>query len=60
MFLGKMLGAGSFGKVYLGLNPVTGELMAVKQVELIENDTRNRKMVDSLQQEISLLRVCNN
>ena len=27
-----MLGAGSFGRVFFGLNMVTGELMAVKQI----------------------------
>lgn len=31
---GKKIGAGSFGTVYLGLHAFTGELMAVKQVEL--------------------------
>lgn len=31
---GKKIGAGSFGSVYLGLNSFTGELMAVKQVEI--------------------------
>lgn len=31
---GARIGAGSFGSVYLGLNAQTGELMAVKQVEL--------------------------
>lgn len=31
---GKQIGAGSFGVVYLGLNSFTGELMAVKQVEI--------------------------
>lgn len=31
---GARIGAGSFGSVYLGMNAQTGELMAVKQVEL--------------------------
>lgn len=30
---GDCIGQGAFGKVVLGLNVVTGELMAVKQVE---------------------------
>lgn len=35
---GALIGRGSFGDVYLGLNPISGELMAVKQVELpVEN-----------------------
>ncbi|KAH3666724.1 hypothetical protein WICMUC_005541 [Wickerhamomyces mucosus] len=31
---GARIGSGSFGTVYLGMNSITGELMAVKQVEL--------------------------
>lgn len=31
---GARIGSGSFGTVYLGMNALTGELMAVKQVEL--------------------------
>jgi mitogen-activated protein kinase kinase kinase len=31
---GARIGSGSFGTVYLGMNSTTGELMAVKQVEL--------------------------
>lgn len=31
---GARIGSGSFGTVYLGMNAITGELMAVKQVEL--------------------------
>lgn len=29
---GELIGAGAFGRVYLGLNNDTGQLMAVKQV----------------------------
>jgi hypothetical protein len=31
---GNLIGQGSFGKVFMGLNQVTGELLAVKQVHL--------------------------
>ncbi|EDK43085.1 hypothetical protein LELG_01263 [Lodderomyces elongisporus NRRL YB-4239] len=31
---GAKIGSGSFGTVYLGMNPYTGELMAVKQIPL--------------------------
>ena len=31
---GALIGSGTFYSVYLGLNSVTGQLMAVKQVEL--------------------------
>ncbi|KAA8911148.1 kinase-like domain-containing protein [Sphaerosporella brunnea] len=56
---GTLIGAGSFGSVYLALNSLTGELMAVKQVELPTNskdDARKQSMVDALSREIALLR----
>jgi mitogen-activated protein kinase kinase kinase len=57
---GRLIGSGSFGTVYLGMNSFTGELMAVKQVELppadSENEQRKRSMVDALQREMGLLR----
>lgn len=57
---GALIGAGSFGKVFLGMNAKTGLLMAVKQVELPqrddENTRRRRLMVDSLEAEIELLK----
>lgn len=57
---GALIGAGSFGKVFLGMNAKTGMLMAVKQVELPQNDDeytrRWRMMVDSLESEIELLK----
>ncbi|KAI5954054.1 STE11 [Candida margitis] len=34
---GAKIGSGSFGTVYLGMNPFTGELMAVKQIPLHNN-----------------------
>ncbi|GBC03541.1 hypothetical protein RclHR1_05190005 [Rhizophagus clarus] len=56
---GALIGMGSFGCVYLGLNSITGELMAVKQVELptgqSANEQRKKSMLDALQREISLL-----
>ncbi|CAG8729463.1 24570_t:CDS:10, partial [Gigaspora rosea] len=56
---GNFIGMGSFGSVYLGLNSFTGELMAVKQVELptenSSNNDRKKSMLDALQREITLL-----
>ncbi|KAI9468067.1 MAG: kinase-like domain-containing protein [Benjaminiella poitrasii] len=56
---GSLIGRGTFGDVYLGLNPINGELMAVKQVELpIENSVtalQKKMMIDALQREIKLL-----
>ncbi|KAI8071306.1 hypothetical protein BC940DRAFT_294119 [Gongronella butleri] len=56
---GSLIGRGTFGDVYLGLNPLSGELMAVKQVELpVENSAsveRKKSMVEALRREIALL-----
>ncbi|KAJ9649275.1 ATP binding [Coniosporium apollinis] len=58
---GTLIGQGSFGSVYLALHAVTGELMAVKQVEMPSSsgtalDTRKNTMVEALKHEIGLLR----
>ncbi|CAG8705045.1 3042_t:CDS:10 [Gigaspora margarita] len=57
---GDLIGKGSFGSVYLGLNSATGELMAVKQVELptgtSAHEERKKSMVNALQREIALLK----
>ncbi|ORX80671.1 Pkinase-domain-containing protein [Basidiobolus meristosporus CBS 931.73] len=57
---GALIGTGSFGNVYLGLNPFSGELMAAKQVELPKNDGGNEErkiaMLEALQREIALLK----
>ena len=50
---GDFLGQGSFGTVVMGFNAVTGEIMAVKQVNL-EGNEMNEK-VSALQSEIELL-----
>lgn len=58
---GDLIGEGSFGSVYLALHAVTGELMAVKQVELpevvqgTEIDKKKNTMITALKQEIDLL-----
>jgi mitogen-activated protein kinase kinase kinase len=59
---GALIGQGSFGCVYLALHAVTGELLAVKQVEApspganSQNDTRKKSMIEALKREITLLR----
>lgn len=57
---GKQIGSGSFGIVYLGMDSMSGLLMAVKQVELptgaTQNEERKKSMLDALQREIALLR----
>ncbi|KAF8636498.1 hypothetical protein AX17_003313 [Amanita inopinata Kibby_2008] len=57
---GALIGAGSFGKVYLGMDASTGFLMAVKQVELPTgsgpNEERKKSMLSALEREIELLK----
>ncbi|OBZ75595.1 Protein kinase byr2 [Grifola frondosa] len=57
---GALIGAGSFGKVYLGMDAATGLLMAVKQVELptgsAPNEERKKSMLSALEREIELLK----
>jgi serine/threonine protein kinase len=43
---GELIGRGSHGKVYLGFNVTTGELLAVKQVE-IPTTADDRRKADS-------------
>ena len=58
---GDLIGEGSFGRVFLALHAITGELMAVKQVELpevaagTEEHKRKNTMITALKQEIDLL-----
>ena len=61
---GALIGQGSFGSVFLALHAVTGELMAVKQVDVPSKassdvDKRKEAMVAALRREIDLLRTLN-
>jgi mitogen-activated protein kinase kinase kinase len=57
---GQLIGKGTFGRVYLGMNTTTGELLAVKQVE-VNPKTSNadpqkiREMVKALDSEIDTM-----
>lgn len=55
-----MIGAGSFGSVYLGMDAHNGLLMAVKQVSLPtggeKDEERKSNMVVALEREIELLK----
>lgn len=58
---GAMIGQGSFGTVYLALHAITGELMALKQVEMPSSsgshlDAKKNNMVEALKREIGLLK----
>lgn len=58
---GELIGKGNFGRVYLALNATTGEMIAVKQVEIPrtasdKNDTRQVTVVEALKLESETLK----
>lgn len=54
---GELLGQGQFGKVYLALNLDTGQLMAVKQIELVQPCTSVLlTRITSLEKEVEVLK----
>ena len=58
---GDLIGKGTYGRVYLALNATTGEMIAVKQVELPRTahdreDIRQKGMVAALKSEIETLK----
>ena len=57
---GQLIGKGTFGRVYLGMNTTTGELLAVKQVEVNpraagQDKEKIKEMVKALDQEIDTM-----
>jgi mitogen-activated protein kinase kinase kinase len=59
-FKGQLIGKGTYGKVFLGMNATTGEFLAVKQVEVSAKAAGNdkdkmREMVAALDQEIDTM-----
>ena len=57
---GQMIGKGSYGKVYLGINLTTGDFLAVKQVEVNQkaagsDKDKMKEMVSALDQEIDTM-----
>uniref|UniRef100_V5ER81 Protein kinase n=2 Tax=Kalmanozyma brasiliensis (strain GHG001) TaxID=1365824 RepID=V5ER81_KALBG len=58
---GDLIGKGTYGRVYLALNATTGEMIAVKQVELPRTasdreDSRQKSVVAALKSEIETLK----
>ncbi|KAI0068431.1 kinase-like protein [Artomyces pyxidatus] len=58
---GELIGKGNFGRVYLALNATTGEMIAVKQVEIPrtasdKNDARQITVVEALKLESETLK----
>jgi len=57
---GQLIGKGSYGRVYLGMNLTTGDLLAVKQVEVKhkiagQDKDKIKEMVAALDQEIDTM-----
>ncbi|CDO73492.1 hypothetical protein BN946_scf185013.g127 [Trametes cinnabarina] len=58
---GELIGKGTYGRVYLALNATTGEMIAVKQVEIPrtasdKNDSRQVSVVEALKLESETLK----
>lgn len=59
-FKGQLIGKGTYGRVYLGMNATTGEFLAVKEVEVNHkaasgDKNKMREMVGALDQEIDTM-----
>lgn len=59
-FKGELIGKGTYGRVYLGMNATTGEFLAVKEVEVnpkaaAGDKNRMRELVAALDQEIDTM-----
>jgi mitogen-activated protein kinase kinase kinase len=59
-FKGQLIGKGTYGRVYLGMNATTGEFLAVKEVEVNPkaasgDKNRMRELVAALDQEIDTM-----
>lgn len=57
-FKGQLIGKGTYGRVYLGMNATTGEFLAVKQVEVSSDagsSDHQKEMISALNQEIQTM-----
>lgn len=59
-FKGQLIGKGTYGRVYLGMNATTGEFLAVKEVEVNQkaaqgDKNKMKEMVAALDQEIDTM-----
>ncbi|XP_020086999.1 mitogen-activated protein kinase kinase kinase 5-like isoform X2 [Ananas comosus] len=52
---GKLIGSGTFGNVYVATNRQTGALCAMKEVNIIADDSKSAECLKQLEQEIKFL-----
>ncbi|KAK4487310.1 hypothetical protein RD792_006083 [Penstemon davidsonii] len=52
---GKLIGRGTFGSVYVASNRQTGALCAMKEVEILPDDSKSAESMRQLEQEIKVL-----
>ncbi|XP_031279229.1 mitogen-activated protein kinase kinase kinase 5-like [Pistacia vera] len=52
---GKLIGRGTFGSVYIATNRETGALCAMKDVDIIPDDSKSAECIKQLEQEIRVL-----
>lgn len=52
---GELIGTGTFGRVFLALNATTGEMIAVKQVS-VSNNERQREVIEALNSEVETMK----
>ncbi|XP_027092103.1 mitogen-activated protein kinase kinase kinase 5-like isoform X1 [Coffea arabica] len=53
---GKLIGRGTYGSVYVATNCKTGALCAMKEVDLVPDDSKAQECIKQLEQEIKVLR----
>ncbi|KAG5560110.1 hypothetical protein RHGRI_003410 [Rhododendron griersonianum] len=55
---GELIGCGAFGRVYMGMNLDSGELLAVKQVSIASNASKDKAQahIRELEEEVKLLK----
>lgn len=53
---GELIGRGSFGSVFLALNVTTGEMLAVKQVNVNESSKSNSDGIDAFHKEVETMK----
>ncbi|KAG8373043.1 hypothetical protein BUALT_Bualt12G0129800 [Buddleja alternifolia] len=55
---GELIGCGAFGRVYMGMNLDSGELLAVKEVSIAANSTskKTQEYIMELEKEVNLLK----